>query len=263
MNIIYRIYQLTKDDSIRRVITQDVMMCNSKEDFKEAIKLTYGDDIKFRHTKDLKENDIFVSIISYDCYNAEEYVRVDDYKCSNCGKDFKENKHHLTKSYSNWHLESICKPLFDERKEEIENFVYCCRRCREEHEQKLKEEFTNYAKVNNWLSESWVSRLDDYEKNVSGYIYMITKKSTKEFYVGQTNAVPMFRWVQHLKTERFKAENITDYQYEVLEKVKYKKDLNDREAYWINKKYKENPDLCLNIQKPKPKEKNLFDFMEE
>lgn len=263
MNIIYRIYQLTKDDSIRRVITQDVMMCNSKEDFKEAIKLTYGDDIKFRHTKDLKENDIFVSIISYDCYNAEEYVRVDDYKCSNCGKDFKENKHHLTKSYSNWYLESICKPLFDERKEEIENFVYCCSRCREEHEQKLKEEFTNYAKENNWLSESWVSRLDDYEKNVSGYIYMITKKSTKEFYVGQTNAVPMFRWVQHLKTERFKVENITDYKFEVLEKVKYKKDINDREAYWINKKYNENPELSLNIIKPKVKPKNLFDIMEE
>lgn len=264
MNIIYRIYQLTKDDSIRRIITQDVMMCNSKEDFKEAIKLTYGDDIKFRHTKDLKENDIFVSIISYDCYNAEEYVRVDDYKCSNCGKDFKENKHHLTKSYSNWHLESICKPLFDERKEEIENFVYCCSRCREEHEQKLKEEFTNYAKENNWLSESWVDRYNTFEdKGCYGYIYLISKKSTGEFYVGQTNAVPMFRWVQHLKTERFDIENITDYKFEVLEKVKYKKDINDREAYWINKKYNENPELSLNIIKPKVKPKNLFDIMED
>lgn len=269
MNVIYRIYQITSDiesnmfNSDKVIIAQDTMICNNADEFKEAIRLTFGDDIKFKHTKGMKNGDVFCSIISYNCNNAEEYIRVDDYVCANCGKNYKTNPHSLIHSYSNYYLEKICKPLYDEKVKEIENYHYCCRRCRDEHEEKLKEKFTNYAKENNYLSESWVSRLDDYEKNVSGYIYMITKKSTKEFYVGQTNAVPMFRWVQHLKTERFKVENITDYQYEVLEKVKYKKDLNDREAYWINKKYKENPDLCLNIQMPKVKEKNLFDLIEE
>ena len=259
MNIIYRIYQLTNENDIRKVITQDVMMVNSKEEFKEAIKLTYGDDIKFKHTKDLKEGDIFVSIISYDCYNAEEYVRIDDFVCANCNQTFKENKHHLIKGYY-WSLERICKPLYDEKIKELEQNVYCCRRCKDEYEEKLKEEFTKYAKDNNYLSEFWVDRNDDYKTGNYGYIYMITKKSTGEFYVGQTNAVPMFRWVQHLKTERFKIENIIDYKYETLEVVKYKKDINDREAYWINKKYKEKPDLCLNIQKPKMKIDNLFDM---
>lgn len=269
MNVIYRIYQIVSDinsnmfNSDKVIIAQDTMICNNADEFKEAIRLTFGDDIKFKHTKGMKNGDVFCSIISYNCNNAEEYIRVDDYVCANCGKNYKTNPHSLIHSYSNYYLEKICKPLYDEKAKEIENYHYCCRRCKAEHEEKLKEEFTNYAKENNYLSESWVSRLDDYEKNVSGYIYMITKKSTKEFYVGQTNAVPMFRWVQHLKTERFKVENITDYQYEVLEKVKYKKDLNDREAYWINKKYNENPELSLNIIKPKVKPKDLFDIMEE
>ena len=52
-------------------------------------------------------------------------------------------------------------------------------------------EMENYAKENNWLSESWVSRNDDYKDGCYGYIYLISKKSTGEFYVGQTNAVPM------------------------------------------------------------------------
>lgn len=265
MNIIYRLYQITNDNDIRKVITQDVMMVNNKEEFKEAIKLTYGDDIKFKHTKDLKEGDIFVSIISYDCYNAEEYVRVDKFVCANCNQTFKENKHHLIKG-NYWSLERICKPLYDEKIKELEQNVYCCKRCREEYEEKLKEKFTKYAKENNILSEFWVDRYNTFEnKNCYGYIYMISKKSTGEFYVGQTNAVPMFRWVQHLKTERFKVENIVDYKFEVLEEVKYKKDINNREAYWINKKYNENPNLSLNIMKPKEKYEmnNIFDIMEE
>ena len=201
MNIIYRIYQITNDNSIRKIITQDVMMVNNKEEFKECIKLTYGEDIKFKHTKDLKTGDIFVSIISYDCYNAEEYVRVDDFVCANCNQTFKENKHHLKKGIY-WGLERICKPLYDERIKELEQNVYCCSRCEREHNEKLKEEFTNFAKENNILSEFWVDRYETFSNNdCYGYIYLITKKSTGEFYVGQTNAVPMFRWVQHLKTE--------------------------------------------------------------
>lgn len=268
MNIIYRIYQLVSDIdrdifmANKTIICQDVMMCNSKEDFKEAIRLTFGDDIKFKHTKGMKSGDIFCSIISYDCNNAEEYVRVDDFICDNCKRTFKTNPHGLIKSYANSWLERICKPLYEEKKNEIDNYHYCCYKCRQEHEEKLKEEFTNYAKENNWLSETWVYREDNFNTGNYGYIYLITKKSTGEFYVGQTNAVPMFRWVQHLKTERFNINNIIDYKYEILEVVKYKKDINNREAYWINKKYQENPSLSLNIMKPQFKPDNLFKVME-
>lgn len=269
MNVIYRIYQITDIEpnmfmSDKIIICQDTMICNNAEEFKEAIKLTFGDDIKFKHTKGMKKGDIFCSIISYNCNNAEEYIRVDDFVCDNCGKEFKTNKHSLISFRSGYSLERICKPLFDEKAKELEDYHYCCNRCKAEHEEKLKEEFTNYAKENNWLSESWVDRYTTFSnKDCYGYIYMISKKSTGEFYVGQTNAIPMFRWAQHLKTERFKIENITDYVFEIIEKVKYQKDINDREAYWINKKYNENPNLSLNIIIPKQKQPDLFDLIGE
>ena len=102
MNIIYRLYKITDDSSDvfgqdKVILNQDVLMCNSKEEFKDAIKLIYGDDIKFKRTKDLKPGDVFISIISYDCYNAEEYVGVQDYICNNCKNEFKSNKHNLIK----------------------------------------------------------------------------------------------------------------------------------------------------------------------
>lgn len=267
MNVIYRVYKLNGNsrsffNNDVDLLAQEVMMVNSKDEFKEAIRLTYGDDIKFKRTKDLKEGDIFISIISYDCYNAEEYVAVQHYVCANCGKEFLSNKHYLRKLYGTFRLKHICEPLYNERFQEIENYAYCCGTCRATHEIKLEEEFTQYAKENDLVSDSWVKRNDNYGTTDYGYIYMISKKSTGEFYVGQTNAVPMFRWVQHLKTERFKIENITDYKYEVLEVIKDKKDINQREAYWINLKYKENPSLSLNIIKPKLKEESSSELNE-
>lgn len=85
------------------------------------------------------------------------------------------------------------------------------------------------------------------EANTAGYIYKITKKSTGEFYVGQTIYVPVFRWGQHLKTERFDIKNILDYQFEVIEIVPKGENILEREKYWIQKMYLENPALSLNI----------------
>ena len=60
--------------------------------------------------------------------------------------------------------------------------------------------------------------------------------------------------MQHLNTERFPVNNLKDYVYEILEEVGYNDNLLDREAYWINKKYEENPEKSLNIQIPKMKD---------
>ncbi len=94
--------------------------------------------------------------------------------------------------------------------------------------------------------EFYVSR-DMFTEQVAGYIYLITKKSTGEFYVGQTVYAPIFRWGQHLKTERFDIKGILDYQFEVIEIVPKGENILEREKYWIQKKYKENPSLSLNI----------------
>lgn len=102
-------------------------------------------------------------------------------------------------------------------------------------------------------------------KGLNDKIYVNNADNEDDIYVGQTNAVPMFRWVQHLTTERFTIDNIADYIYEILEVVNDNDNLNDRETYWINKKRDENPTKSLNIVVPKIKdEKNnnisLFDY---
>lgn len=58
---------------------------------------------------------------------------------------------------------------------------------------------------------------------------------------------PVFRWGQHLKTDRFPIENITDYKFEVIEIVPKTENILEREKYYIQKYYKENPEKSLNI----------------
>ena len=86
-----------------------------------------------------------------------------------------------------------------------------------------------------------------FETDITGYIYKITKKSSDEFYVGQTIYNPVFRWGQHLNTERFPLSDICDYKFEVLEIVPKGKNILEREKYYIQKLYKENPQKSLNI----------------
>lgn len=82
---------------------------------------------------------------------------------------------------------------------------------------------------------------------LAGYIYKISKKSTQEFYVGKTIYAPIFRWGQHLKSERFPIDEIVDYKFEVLEIVPKDVSLSEREDYWIHKCYNEDPEKSLNI----------------
>ena len=90
---------------------------------------------------------------------------------------------------------------------------------------------------------------DSFSQNdICGYIYKISKKSTNEFYVGKTIYVPVFRWGQHLKTERFPLNKIDDYNFEILEIVKTGDDLSKREDFWIHECFKLDPDKSLNIQ---------------
>lgn len=256
MKIIYRVNRITENYE-RQIIAQDVMLVDTKEDFKTAMRLTLGDNIKFRSSENMNAGDIYISIISYDCYNAEDYVSVQDYICSNCNRSFKANKHNLLGFTDRYYLKSICEPFFNAREQELNSYTYCSLTCKQEHSKKLIQEFTDYGREHDIITNEFVTRYAtiDTSANDTGYIYMITKKSTGEFYVGQTNTIPMFRWVQHLKTDRFPVQCLTDYKFEVLEQVDHCTIyINDREAYWINKMYNENPNLCLNkIIPPLPK----------
>ena len=92
------------------------------------------------------------------------------------------------------------------------------------------------------VDESFITREDFKRDDIAGYIYKISKKSTGEFYIGQTIYLPIFRWGQHLKTDRFDIRGLLDYQFEVIEIVPITENILEREKY-----YKENPELSLNI----------------
>ena len=120
---------------------------------------------------------------------------------------------------------------------------FCSSRCMSEKLEELKQKI----KPNDENLDFWVDRNMFYNSEIVGYIYKITKKSTNEFYIGQTKYVPIFRWGQHLKTERFDLSNILDYNFETIYVVKKGMNILEVEENYI-KEYKEKyKGLCLNI----------------
>lgn len=259
LEILYRIYQVAENDeffeknqdfhfyeSISNTknieLTMDCMMCETRDDFKNIIRDLYGKDIKFTYSRKLQPGDIYCIIIGEHCWNSEKYFVRYDFECDYC--------HTICKGYVNkpviidsWDLSGKLLKQIDK----YGNKKFCCTKCMtryvQEETDKIKEESDG--------ENIWVNRGDFKGQNVIGYIYKITKKSTGEFYIGQTIYEPMFRWVQHLATERFKIDNILDYQYETIEIVYSGNNILEREKYWIQKCYKENPNLSLNIAQTK------------
>lgn len=262
MEIIYRIYEKTERKeneygifSNLEILSQEVCLCNDREQFKQMIRELYKpQEIYFANSKKRQIGDLICVIISENAYDTEKYLLVNDYICYNCNKEFKANEKMLYKlsDYDLSHLKKICKEKYEQMENELLKMYFCCKNCYIQIRTKLENEFQDYAYNNDLISDIWISK-ENFSSYNDGFIYMITKKSTGEFYIGQTMYVPIFRWGQHLLTERFKIENIIDYKFEVLEICK-REDLNLRESYWINKKRDENPNLSLNKMIPKIKE---------
>lgn len=249
MYIIYRIIEKTGNHYSNIIINQDVMEVNNKEEFYEAIKLIYGDHIKFRNTKTVNVGELFVSIISYNCYNSEDYLLTIKNKCSCCQKEFitnRKSERRFNDQILNY-LKELNLELFNTHENELKKMTFCSEKCYSNVYNYYVNLFKEETIKKDGFIDEWVYRESHHDD--SGYIYMITKKETNEFYVGKTNALPMFRWVQHLKTDRFPLENICDFRFEILEKVK--KNLSQREVYWINEMYQKNPTKCLNKFLPK------------
>ena len=262
MEIIYRIYEKVEkqencwgyiDD--KEIISQEVCLANSREEFKQMItELYHPTPVYFANSKKRKVGDLICIIISDNAYDAEKYLLVKEYECENCKKTFKSTQKNII-NFSEWDLR-VFKDMCEEKYLEIENELikmdFCCKHCFYTIKNKIEKELKEYASKNNLISNRWITK-DTFSSISDGFIYMISKKSTGEFYVGQSRYVPIFRWGQHLLTERFHIDNIEDYIFEVLEVCK-KEELNYKESYWINKKRDENPQLSLNIMIPKYKE---------
>ena len=259
LEILYRIYQVATEEERKKNLESDLnfgifsstskrennellmdcLVCENRDEFKSIIKNEYGDNISFKYSKNLKPGDLYCIIIGEHCYDTEKYFNKVTFKCDYCGAEITTYlpKPIMIDDYTiKYRLSSI---------QEYTNKKFCSKLCRENYISKEQDRLK--AENDNYLDESWVSREDFRNSDLAGYIYKITKKSTGEFYVGQTIYLPIFRWGQHLKTYRFPIKDILDYKFEVIELVPKTENLLEREKYWIQECYKQDPARSLNI----------------
>lgn len=244
LEIIYRIYEVTDIETrlahfgYNNELTMDCKICESREHFKELIKEEFGENIAFRNTKKLNVGDLYCIIIGEHCYNTERYFNRAEYNCACCGakvRAFVDGNNVL----SNYTIRDTLCAQFDK----YSNVKFCGYRCRDIFIERERKKLLDEGHID----ESFITRESFSYDGISGYIYKISKKSTGEFYIGQTKYAPIFRWGQHLKTERFDIKGILDYQFEVIEVVPKSENILEREKYYIQKYYKENPEKSLNI----------------
>ena len=254
LEILYRIYEVadeeTKNKNLQSGIDfglcstskseniellMDCLICDSREQFKDIIRGEYGDGIAFRYSRKLKPGDVYCIIIGEHCYNTENYFNKIKFKCDHCGAEV-ETYYKNPIGFSPYEVRSELYGIEDYSKKR-----FCSNKCKFgflEHERRTLRPADD--------TEFYVTR-DMFTEDISGYIYKITKKSTGEFYVGQTQYAPVFRWGQHLKTERFPIAGILDYKFEVLEIVPKGENILEREKHYIQLLYRENPEKSLNI----------------
>lgn len=249
LEVIYRIYEVEAlETKLERIdmfgtvnnteLTMDCKICENREHFKELIREEYGENIAFRNSKKLKPGDLYCIIIGEHCYNTERYFNRIEYTCACCGAKVVGyiNKYG---SLDNYEVRNyLCNQL-----DKYADLRFCSYKCKQHFIEKERAKCLN----DGLIDESFITRKDFLRDDISGYIYKISKKSTGEFYIGQTIYLPIFRWGQHLKTDRFNLNGILDYQFEVIEVVPITENILEREKYYIQKYYKENPKKSLNI----------------
>lgn len=255
LEILYRIYEVADEETakINRELDigfgvysstskaeniellMDCLICDSREQFKEIIKAEYGENIAFRYSKKMKAGELYCIIIGEHCYNTERYFNKTSFECDCCGATV-EGYFNKSIHFSDWEINCHLFGI-----QEYAEKRFCSNRCKTVYEDK---ELARLRPDDD--QEFYVSR-DMFTEDINGYVYKISKKSTGEFYVGQTKYAPVFRWGQHLKTWRFPIKDITDYKFEVIEIVPKMTNILEREKHWIQTLYKENPEKSLNI----------------
>lgn len=227
-------YSSTSKDRNFEVL-MDCLICDSREQFKEIIRDTYGENIPFSYSKKLEPGRLYCIIIGEHCYNSEQYFTKVEYKCDYCGCNVSTvaNKHIYI---HDWELRNDLFNIDEYRKKH-----FCSNKCKQNF---IAEEKRNLSPGDD--TEFFISK-DMFTEKINGYIYKITKQSTGEFYIGQTRYAPVFRWGQHLKTTRFDIKNILDYTFETIHIVNLNENILDVEKSFIEEYSKKYPTLCLNV----------------
>ena len=247
-------YTIYGESKPRTLVDFGHTMVDNHDMFREHIKLTYGDSIKFARNKKMVDGDLYCTVI-----NKRSNERNNDLltlyrvECDYCGTSImyhEYEKYRVGKlNFKHWKLK------------DNQNYNYCNSDCCNKHFELLNNK--NIEKNDGVDVTKWIDR--DNSK-YDGYIYMITKKSSGEFYIGQTNSLPIFRWAQHLDTKRFPLDEIEDYKFEILEVVKDKSQLNKIELNYIKDYAMKYPRLILNkngITKEMKENYNLFEISEK
>lgn len=246
LEVIYRIY-IVQDPTIdvhydiysypdhKRELIMDCIICKSRDKFKELIRENYGEKISFRYSNKLKPGDIYCIIIAENCYNTERYFSRVECVCDNCGCKMSSPIGKFI-TFSDWQIKEYFFGINDYKSKR-----FCSDKCKSEYINKE----TNKLKPDE-EKEFYIQR-DMFTEQVNGYIYKITKKSTGEFYIGQTMYAPIFRWGQHLKTDRFDIKNILDYSFETLYIVSKDENILEVEKRYIKEYIDKYPGLSLNV----------------
>lgn len=255
LEVVFRIYEVADEETAARnfalnngfglfnstskscntELLMDCIICDCRDHFKEIIRDMYGQNIRFSYSKKLKPGDLYCVIIGEHCYNTERYFNKVTFTCDCCGATV-ETYYGKPIYYSDWEIRQHFFNI-----QEYAQKRFCSGKCKQIYEARIRESLKPDD------DQEFYIQKDMFTENVAGYIYKITKKSTGEFYVGQTVYAPIFRWGQHLKTDRFPIKNITDYKFEVLEIVPKGENILEREKYYIQKYYMEDPERSLNI----------------
>ena len=255
LEILYRIYQVADEETAKKnremdmdfglysstskaeniELLMDCLLCDSRDQFKEIIKSEYGENIAFRYSKKLKAGDLYCIIIGEHCYDTEKYFNKKTFTCACCGATV-ETYYKKPIKIDNYEIRNYFFNI-----QEYGEKYFCCASCKHIYCERER------AKLRPDDEQEFYIQRDMFTEDIAGYIYKITKKSTEEFYVGQTMYAPVFRWGQHLKTDRFPISNILDYKFEVIEIVPKTENILEREKHWIQTLYRENPEKSLNI----------------
>ena len=231
------IFRQSYSQEYNSIIFEDCMVCESRDHFKEIIRSTYGDNIKFSASKKYDVGTKYCIIIGESAYRSQRYFARQVYECANCGVSVQtwfDNNDNIINDYE-------CRNELANKFKLVEGKKFCGFTCKYKHLAKLKAELTIDDDTEFFATKEMFINGD-----IEGYIYKITNTVTADMYIGQSRYIPPFRWVQHLRSNRFKDINIVDLRFEVLEVVNKGINLLKREEMHIKKAIAEGGKL-LNI----------------
>ena len=228
-------------------LEMDVIVCENKERFKEIIQERYENRLTFARPRKIGGGEVYCIIIGEHAWQETKQRAFwrREFTCEECRRKIFGFVRYDSKISDN----TIKWDLGDEQAM-YKELDFCGEWCKRRFIDKEREK---YKTEDNLDINKWVTPDTFKHSGVVGWVYRIMDMRTDEMYIGQTYNCPVFRWGQHLDTNRFPLKDIEHYRFEILESVETGNKLLDREAHWINHFNDIAPHKMLNKIIPKKK----------